>query len=56
MEEFIELLNEDGTFSGIKSLKSEAHKKGLLHASVHIWIFDTNKNVIIQKRAMIKKQ
>lgn len=54
MDEYIDLLNEDGKKSGENCLKSEAHKKGLLHASVHIWIFNAAKEVLIQKRATNK--
>lgn len=54
MDELIDILNDNGEISGITCLKSEAHKKGLFHASVHIWIIDNNKNVLIQKRARNK--
>ena len=54
MDEYIDLLNEDGERTGKTCLKSEAHKNGLYHASAHIWIFDKNKKVLIQKRAANK--
>lgn len=54
MDEFIDILNVDGKPSGETCLKSEAHKKGIFHASTHIWIFDAQKNVLIQKRAADK--
>tara|TARA_R110001583_G_C5649795_1_gene408618 strand:- start:678 stop:1226 length:549 start_codon:yes stop_codon:yes gene_type:complete len=54
MNEYIDLLNEDGKKTGESCLKSEAHKKGLFHASAHIWIFNQHKEVIIQKRAANK--
>ncbi len=54
MNEYIDILSDDGTFAGYSCLKSEAHEKGLFHASAHIWIFDTQKNVLIQKRAKTK--
>jgi isopentenyldiphosphate isomerase len=54
MDEFIDILNNNGEISGKTCLKSEAHKNGLFHASVHIWIFDALKNVLIQKRAKNK--
>jgi isopentenyldiphosphate isomerase len=54
MDEYIDILNENGEVSGKTYLKSEAHKKGLFHASVHIWIFDKHKNILIQKRATTK--
>ncbi|RXP63497.1 NUDIX domain-containing protein [Lutibacter sp. HS1-25] len=54
MDEYIDILNEVGEISGKTCLKSEAHQKGLFHASVHIWIFDNHKNILIQKRALNK--
>ena len=54
MDEYIDIITENGEKTGRTCLKSEAHKNGILHASVHIWIFDTNKNVLIQKRAANK--
>jgi isopentenyl-diphosphate delta-isomerase len=54
MDEYIDILNEVGEPNGTICLKSEAHKKGLFHASAHIWIFNNNKEVLIQKRASNK--
>ena len=54
MDEYIDILNDTGEISGKTCLKSEAHKKGLFHQSVHIWIADFEKNVLIQKRASNK--
>ena len=47
MDEYIDILNDTGEISGKTCLKSEAHKKGLFHQSVHIWIADFEKNVLI---------
>ena len=54
MDEYIDILNNYGEVSGKTCLKSEAHKNGFFHQSAHIWIFDKNKNVLIQKRAADK--
>ncbi|MBG7630664.1 MAG: NUDIX domain-containing protein [Bacteroidetes bacterium] len=54
MDEYIDILNDHGEISGKTCLKSEAHKNGFFHQSAHIWIFDKNKNVLIQKRAANK--
>ena len=54
MDEYIDLLNEAGEPTGTTCLKSEAHKKGLFHASAHIWIINNKKEVLIQKRASNK--
>lgn len=54
MDEHIDIITENGKKTGETCLKSEAHKNGILHASAHIWIFDNDKNVLIQKRAANK--
>ena len=54
MDEYIEILNEDDSFSGKSILKSEAHKNGVYHASTHIWLCNNNNQVLIQKRAANK--
>ena len=50
MDEYIELLDKDNKPSGERCLKSEAHKNGLYHASVHIWLYTADKQLLIQKR------
>lgn len=55
--EFFDILNEDGSKSGIKKERNAVHKDGDLHASVHIWIirrFDGVKKVLLQRRSMDK--
>ena len=54
MDEYIELLDNDNKPNGKRILKSEAHKKGLFHATVHIWFFTKDKKVLIQKRHKTK--
>jgi isopentenyldiphosphate isomerase len=54
MDEYIDIINNSGEISGETCLKSEAHKKGLYHASVHIWIINENNQILIQKRAADK--
>ncbi|WP_152287148.1 NUDIX hydrolase [Flavicella marina] len=50
MDEYIELLDNDNKPSGEKCLKSIAHQKGLYHASVHIWFYTSNKQLLVQQR------
>jgi isopentenyldiphosphate isomerase len=52
-DELIDILNEDLTV--LKScLKSEAHKHGYLHASVHVWFYTNAGEILIQKRSATK--
>lgn len=52
-EEHIDILNNDLTV--LKTcLKSEAHKHGHLHASVHVWFYTGNGEILFQKRSKSK--
>lgn len=52
-DELIDIINDDLSF--VKTcLKSKAHKYGWLHASVHIWFYTNNGQVLVQKRSKTK--
>ena len=53
-DEYIDILNDDGSDTGKKALKSEAHKKGLYHRSAHLWLYTSTGKVLVQQRAMNK--
>lgn len=55
MDELIDILTPEGKPTGKTALKSEAHKNGWFHATVHIWLFTTDKKILLQKRALTKK-
>lgn len=54
MDELIDILNEDGTATGVSAMKSEAHQKGMFHATVHIWFYTKNGKILLQKRSLKK--
>ena len=54
-EEFLEVYSPEGTKTGQKKSKSEIHRKGLFHSTVHVWIFTEEGNVLIQKRSKKKE-
>jgi|SRR5690554_3338537 len=54
MDELIDLLDADGNYTGKTLMKSEAHKKGLFHPSIHVWLYTENGEVLIQKRGKHK--
>jgi len=54
MDEWIDLLNEKGAYTGEKALKSAAHKNGLFHPTVHIWFYTQEGMVLLQQRAKNK--
>lgn len=53
MKEFVTLVNEHDQTIG-KEEKLAAHQKGLLHRAFSIFIFNQNKQMLLQKRAAIK--
>ncbi|WP_439132741.1 NUDIX hydrolase [Polaribacter sp.] len=55
MDELIDILTPEGKPTGKTALKSEAHKNGWFHATVHVWIYTKDKKILLQKRALTKK-
>ncbi|QTE22413.1 NUDIX hydrolase [Polaribacter cellanae] len=55
MDELIDIITPEGKPTGKTALKSEAHKNGWFHATVHIWLFTANKKILLQKRAFTKE-
>jgi len=55
MEEWVDLLDTEGNYTGQSILKSEAHQKGLFHPTAHIWFYTKKGEVLLQQRAPIKK-
>jgi isopentenyl-diphosphate delta-isomerase len=55
MDELIDILTPEGKPTQRIALKSEAHKNGWFHATVHIWLFTSDKKILLQKRALTKK-
>lgn len=56
--ELFDILNEDGTKSGVIRERGVAHREGSLHATVHIWVVRPNEksgyDVMLQKRSQNK--
>lgn len=55
MEEWIDVLNEDGTKTGEVVTRKEVHEKGLLHRIVVIAIIDKEGHLLMQQRAKDKE-
>lgn len=53
MEEIIDLLDEKGKVIGEVS-KEKAHKSGLFHRVVHVWILNDKNQILVQRRAKAK--
>lgn len=55
MDEFIDILNTKGELTGKTALKSEVHKHGWFHQTVHVWFYTGDGKILLQKRAAVKK-
>lgn len=55
MTELLDVLDEEGNSTGNVETKAEIYKMGLWHRSVHIWIINDNKELLVQKRNPNKK-
>lgn len=53
-DELIDILDKHGKPTREVRLKSEAHRLGLYHASVHIWFYTDDGRILFQKRAKNK--
>jgi isopentenyldiphosphate isomerase len=54
MEKF-DIFNPDGSPAGYSITRDEAHRKGLWHRTVHIWIINSRNELLIQKRSPVKE-
>ena len=55
MDELVEVLTEEGIFTGKIVTKFEAHKHGICHGISAIGLIDKEGRLLIQKRTMTKK-
>lgn len=55
MTEWVDIWTKDGKPTGNKILKSQAHALGYYHPTIHLWIFNSKGEVLLQKRASAKK-
>ena len=52
--ELIDILDENGNVTGVSKSILEVHRNGLWHQTSHIWVFNSEGEVILQKRAKKK--
>lgn len=53
-EEYIDILNSDGTPTGKSCLKSEIHRQGHYHDTAHVWYYNANAEILLAQRAATK--
>lgn len=54
IEEFFDVLDQDGKSIGQVCPRSLVHRNGYYHATVHIWVVNEAGEVLLQKRSMQK--
>lgn len=54
MDELVEIWDSTGKPTGRVALKSDAHKNGWFHPTVHIWFYTASGQILLQKRALTK--
>jgi isopentenyl-diphosphate delta-isomerase len=52
--EIIDIVDDQGQPTGERRPRAEAHRLGLPHATVHVWIIDRGGRLLLQKRAALK--
>ncbi|TXE06550.1 NUDIX domain-containing protein [Gelidibacter salicanalis] len=53
-EEYIAILNADGSPTGKTCLKSEIHHKGYYHNTAHVWFYNDHAEILLAQRAANK--
>ena len=52
--EYFDVLDENGNKTGETKLRSEVHRDGDWHRTVHIWVFNRQGEVLLQRRCATK--
>ncbi len=55
MEEFFDVLNEKGNFTGKAESREKCHKEGLWHKAVVVFIINSKNQVLLQRRSQNKR-
>lgn len=55
MEEYFDVLNEKGEYTGNIETREKCHKEGLWHKAVTLFIVNSKNQVLLQKRSKTKK-
>jgi isopentenyldiphosphate isomerase len=51
MDEYIDIITSKGEPTGKTALKSEAHKHGWYHNTIHVWLFTKKGEILLQQRS-----
>lgn len=51
MDEYIDIIDQLGHPTGKTALKSEAHKNGWYHNTIHLWLYTKKGEILLQQRS-----
>lgn len=51
MDEYIDIVTPEGKPTGKIALKSEAHKNGWYHNTIHLWLYTKQSEILLQQRS-----
>ena len=54
MDELVDILDENGNYTGKVELKSKAHLLGLFHPTINVWCYTESGKVLLQQRGKNK--
>jgi isopentenyl-diphosphate delta-isomerase len=54
MDELIAVVDQEGNLTGASIMKFEAHRLGVWHSCIHVWLYTDDGEVLIQKRVADK--
>lgn len=54
MEERIDIVDKDGSPTGRSAFKSEIHKNGWYHNTIHLWLYTKDGDILLQQRSRKK--
>ncbi|MFC1505151.1 NUDIX domain-containing protein [Thermodesulfobacteriota bacterium] len=55
MVELIDILTSDGATTGVTKARSQVHVDGDWHRTVHVWVMNSQQELLLQKRAAAKE-
>nr|WP_321222645.1 NUDIX domain-containing protein [uncultured Psychroserpens sp.] len=55
MEDYIDIVDNQGKPTGVSVTKTEIHTKGHLHNTAHVWLYNSYGNILLQQRAASKE-
>lgn len=53
--EYLDILTQNGIYTGQKASKAECHEKGIWHRAAYAFIINSNNEVLLQIRSHLKK-